>query len=198
MIHIGSEDKMNKEKAHAELWYPMRVTYSRELKVKQHLDELGITNFIPLHYEVVEKKGERERKLVPAIHNLIFVHAEKDFLIDLKNTDPLIEPLRFVVRKSVLDKDAESLIITVSDKDMENFMRVAAVKDESVIFLTDCEGLKGKGVKVKVIKGPFAGVTGKVVRIHGNKHVVVMLEDLAAVAVTYIPMENLIKIITSI
>ena len=56
-------------------WYPLRVTYSRELQLKEVLDAEHIENFIPMHYEYV-KQGERKiRKLVPVVHNLVFVHS---------------------------------------------------------------------------------------------------------------------------
>ena len=29
-------------------WFPMRVTYQREMKVKAELDRLGIENFVPM------------------------------------------------------------------------------------------------------------------------------------------------------
>ena len=38
-------------------WFPMRVTYNRELKVKAALDQLGIENFLPMRYELVEGPG---------------------------------------------------------------------------------------------------------------------------------------------
>ena len=56
-------------------WFPMRVTYNRELTVKKELDALGIENFVPMHYELREKDGARKRVLVPAVHNLIFVRS---------------------------------------------------------------------------------------------------------------------------
>ena len=31
-------------------WFPMRVTYQREMKVKAELDRLGIENFVPMRY----------------------------------------------------------------------------------------------------------------------------------------------------
>ena len=34
-------------------WFPMRVTYQREMKVKAELDRLGIENFVPMRYKVV-------------------------------------------------------------------------------------------------------------------------------------------------
>ena len=55
-------------------WFPMRITYHREMKIKALLDEFGIENFLPMHWEVIETKtGGRKRMLLPAIHNLIFV-----------------------------------------------------------------------------------------------------------------------------
>ena len=57
-------------------WFPMRVTYQREMKVKAELDRLGIENFVPMRYKVVESQNdgdmELRRVLVPAISNLIF------------------------------------------------------------------------------------------------------------------------------
>ena len=37
-------------------WYPLRVTYSQEMKVKEYLDKEHIENFIPMHY--VEKEAK--------------------------------------------------------------------------------------------------------------------------------------------
>ena len=39
-------------------WYPLRVTYGRELKLKERLDKLQITSYIPMRYRVVEKEGK--------------------------------------------------------------------------------------------------------------------------------------------
>ena len=32
------------------IWFPMRVTYSREMKVKGELERLEIENFVPMKY----------------------------------------------------------------------------------------------------------------------------------------------------
>ena len=39
-------------------WFPMRVTYQREMKVKAELDRLGIENFVPMRYKVVESQND--------------------------------------------------------------------------------------------------------------------------------------------
>ena len=67
-------------------WFPMRVTYSREMKVKGELDRLGIECFMPMTYRLVETRdhgttdlrrhGETEKNAVLAASN-------KDFWIFL-------------------------------------------------------------------------------------------------------------------
>ena len=58
------------------VWFPMRVTYSRELKVKAELDRLEIENFIPMTYKLIDDDTDNpHRELVPAINNLICTRA---------------------------------------------------------------------------------------------------------------------------
>ena len=167
-------------------WYPMRVTYGREVKVKEALDKLGIDNFLPMHYELVDPgDGNKRRLLVPAIHNLIFIYDSREDITLLKTTRREFQPLRYITKhfaESVADN-----ILTVPETQMRNFMRVASVQDDSVIFLDNSDFLSKVGRRVLITEGYFAGVEGVVKRIKKNKHVVVQLEGLAAVAVTYVP-----------
>ena len=117
------------------LWFPMRVTYSRELKIKAELDRLKIENFIPMTYKLMDTDTERpHRELVPAINNLIFVHSTQEQISYLKQRNKVLEPLRYM-----LDRTAQkaNTIMTVKDRDMGNFMRVASMTDDSVMFPND-------------------------------------------------------------
>ncbi len=167
-------------------WYPMRVTYGREVKVKQALDGLGIENFLPMHYDLVDLgDGNKKRMLMPAIHNLIFIHDSREHITLLKTTRREFQPLRYITKhfaESTVDN-----ILTVPEAQMRNFMRVASVQDDSVMFLDNSDYLNKVGRRVLITEGYFAGVEGVVKRIKKNKHVVVQLEGLAAVAVTYVP-----------
>ena len=167
-------------------WFPMRVTYGREVKVKEALDKLGIDNFLPMHYELVDPgDGNKKRLLVPAIHNLIFIHDSREDITLLKTTRREFQPLRYITKhfaESVADN-----ILTVPETQMRNFMRVASVQDDSVMFLDNSDYLNKVGRRVLITEGYFAGVEGVIKRIKKNKHVVVQLEGLAAVAVTYVP-----------
>lgn len=55
-------------------WYPLRITYSQEMKVKEYLDKEHIESFIPMRYVEKECQGKKTRQLVPAIHNLGFLY----------------------------------------------------------------------------------------------------------------------------
>jgi len=45
------------------IWFPMRVTYQREMKVKAELDRLGIECFVPMRYRIVESRNQGTTEL---------------------------------------------------------------------------------------------------------------------------------------
>ena len=165
------------------IWFPMRVTYQREMKVKAELDRLEIESFIPMMYKVVD--GDMpQRELVPAISNLIFVRSTQERISHLKSTNEALEPLRYMI-----DNTAEEAhtIMTIPDRQMQNFMRVASKSDDSVMFLDD-ESVVGKeGKRVEIIGGAFEGVTGVIRRVKRCKRVVVEIEGVASVAIAHVP-----------
>ena len=79
----------------------------------------------------------------------------------------------------------------VSDRQMENFIRVASSGNDKVKFLTYEKFLDQPGQRVRVTEGYFAGVEGVIKRIKNNKHVVVQIDGIAAVAITYVPRQSL-------
>lgn len=170
------------------IWFPMRVTYRREMKVKAELDRLEIENFIPMTYRFTEsrKQGDTElrRELVPAINNLIFVHSTKERISELKVSNELLEPLRYMIDQTAGEAHT---IMTVPDKQMENFMRVASVTDDSVMFLDETTIVGKEGKRVEIMGGPFEGVTGVIRRVKRCKRVVVELEGVACVAIAFVP-----------
>ena len=52
---------------------------------KEYLDAEGIENYIPMRYEYVVRKERRLRKLVPAVHNLVFVRSTRERMDEIKN-----------------------------------------------------------------------------------------------------------------
>lgn len=167
-------------------WYPMRVTYNRELKIKALLDELHIECFVPMQYVLEESDGLPKKSLRVAIHNLIFIHSNQITLTNLKMRNAAFEPLRYMTRP-VHRGQLGHEIISVPDVQMDNFLRVASIKDDSVQFLENNDFINKIGKKVRITDGLFKGVEGEIKRIKKNKYVVVQIKGVAAVAITYVP-----------
>lgn len=166
-------------------WYPMRVTYGREMKVKGELERLGIECFVPMTYKVVcEDDGTPYRELVPAISNLIFVQSTQERISGLKVSNEVLEPLRYMMDRTAGEAH---VIMTVADWQMENFMRVAKVTDESVMFLDEKSIVGKEGKRVRIMGGVFEGVEGVIRRVKRCKRVVVELEGVASVAIAFVP-----------
>jgi len=173
-------------------WFPMRVTYSREIKVKAELDRLEIENFVPMTYKLVcADNGNPHRELVPAINNLIFVRSTQGRISELKTSNEVLEPLRYM-----MDHTAEKAheIMTVPDRQMENFMRVASRTDDSVLFLDENTIVGKEGKRVKIMGGMFEGVEGVIRRVKRCKRVVVALDGIASVAIAYVPAGLLMEV----
>ncbi len=165
----------------------MRVTYNRELRVKARLDELGIENYLPMKYTVVIRGGDRVRKLVPAVSNLIFVRAVRYHLTSLKYNDEILHPLRYMTRTDISAPERHEVMV-VPDRQMNDFISVSRmVDDDRVRYLRYDPFLDKPGQRVRIVDGNFAGVEGVIKRIGKNRQVVVMIPGIAAITLSSIP-----------
>ena len=64
---------------------------------KEYLDAAGIENYIPMRYEYVVRKERRLRKLVPAVHNLVFVRSTRERMDEIKNEPGMNIPIRYIM-----------------------------------------------------------------------------------------------------
>ena len=178
--------QLQKEEIH---WFPMRITYNREMKIKGLLDELNIENFLPMRSEYVNTRNGKKKRLIPAIRNLIFVRSSQEILTGLKMSMTGFEPMRYITKKSLVNGQHE--IIHVPDKQMSDFIKVASSPDNQHFVLDNNDFINKVGKRVEITEGYFAGVEGVIKRIKRNKHVVVQIEGIAAVAVTFVPVNCL-------
>ena len=174
-MEVRTVIKKGREK---KVWYAIRVTYHRELKVKEDLDARGITCFVPMQYRREERHGVMIKRLVPSVHNLIFIHITPSGMKEYKATTDL--PIRYMMNRETHKP------ITVPTREMENFIKIAGTYDEKLIYLNPNPGDFTKGERVRIIGGMFAGAEGVFVRIKGDRRVVVNIEGLVAVATTYV------------
>lgn len=171
---------MNKKNSQLLHWFAVRATYSRELVLKAFLDDEKIENFIPMRYEYIMKNDRRVRKLVPAVHNLVFIRSTRKRIDALKDKAGMNIPIRYI-----MDREHRSPII-IPDVQMSSFILVAGNYEETVLYVESAELHLVKGQKVRIIGGIFEGVTGEFVRIRHDRRVVVNIQGVMAVATTFI------------
>lgn len=169
-----------------EHWYAMRVTYGRELKVEAALkDQFRI--YVPKCYKMVERFGKRTCELTSQVPNLIFIYGSIQALKEVKQKNLSAQSLRFMT-----NRHGEYLV--VPDKQMDDFIRVSQIaEDQRIPFEINNQKLLA-GQRVRITDGELAGVEGSIVRLHGNKKVVVHIQNLVATAITYIPSAWVTKI----
>ena len=160
------------------VWYAIRVTYHRELKVKEDLEARGIDCFVPMQYRREERHGVMVKRLVPSVHNLIFIHITPSDMTEYKRSTEL--PIRYILNRETHKP------ITVPAREMDNFIKVAGTYEEKLIYLNPNPGDFTKGERVRIIGGMFAGAEGVFVRLKGDRRVLVNIEGLVAVATTYV------------
>ena len=157
-------------------WYAAYTRHNREFAVKARLDDLEVENFLPTEELVKETPFGRKKARVPLIHGMIFIRTDKATSFSLIND----HFLRIVYLKDI--EGHHSLIIP--DKQMEDFMFLLDVSAKGVEVLN--KDLK-PGDRVRVIKGPLAGLEGELMRIRGHKRVVIRLSGVASIATSYVP-----------
>ncbi len=177
-VLVDKKTTTQKEAAEEKLWYAIRVTYNRELKVKDDLDARGITNFVPMQYRREERNGVMVKRLVPSVHNLIFILMTPTEMREYKMSTAL--PIRYIMDR------VNHKPITVPTREMENFIKVAGTFDEKLVYLSPDMGNFVRGERVRIIGGMFAGAEGIFVRVKGDRRVVVNVEGLVAVATTFV------------
>jgi len=165
-------------------WYVLRVTYQREMAAKSVLDGLHVQNFLPMRK--VRRRGAGGRFVwhhEVAVHNYIFVHAERPMIDTLKNGK--LPYLRYVMQTV----DGLRRPQVVPDRQMENFIAVAGNTEERVLFLDPVEVDLEKGDRVRILGGPFEGVEGVFVRLkqQHERRVVVRIDGIVAVATATLP-----------
>ena len=161
-------------------WYVLRVTYSRELALKDYLDLRGIESFIPMRYEIVVRGERKFRKLVPAIHNLVFVRSTREQLDEIKRVKALTLPIRYF-----MDRETRRPL-TIPERQMQSFIAVAGNYDEQIVYLDATTVALKKGDRVRITDGIFKGVEGEFVRVKGDRRVMVAVQGVMAVATAFV------------
>lgn len=107
----------------SDVWIPAQTSFFKEMVIATFLQEKGIEYYIPMKYELIEAAEdgqECEERLVPAIHNLLFIHHaySRDWCVRLQQECSW--PLFFMKRER-----NGSEYCTIPAPEMERFIRAS-------------------------------------------------------------------------
>ena len=169
-------------------WYAMRA-YKNEMRAEEVIGTIpSLECFVAKRYELRTYHGKKVRKLVPLIPSLVFVRGAKSDIQHLKQRYQFFQ----YIGSSIAGERFQPL--TVPDKQMSDFMKIASEYESDVQFLSPAEVALVKGTRVKVIGGAFDGIEGVVLydKARNSAKVVVSLpESLGSISTAEISPELL-------
>ena len=81
-----------------------------------------------------------------------------------------------------------------SDSEMYNFMLISQTNNEGLIYIPNEEIKLKAGDRCRIVAGPFKGAEGELIRVKGDRRVVVRINGIMAVATTFIHPKDIDKI----
>ena len=142
-------------------WFVMR-SLTNLLQMEDRLQREGLECFLPKTTRL--RAGQRSRRIevVPVVPPYIFVHANYDSIRAFKQK---VDRLSFI---PVLGTSTHSTM-KVSDKEMEDFIRVVSQREEKTHIYSAGEIPLAPGQRIRICGGPLAGVEGKLVKLKGTR-----------------------------
>ena len=168
-------------------WYVFRASYGREDKAFEYIVKDGTYVYIAKRYVYKMVKGKKKKVLEALIPNLLFVYTTKEKAEEYVKSTSALSWLSYYYNHFVQDENLKNPPLTVSCREMENFIIATCNKSEHLKFVEESQCHFRGGEKVKVIDGLFKGVEGRVARVSGQQRVVVTLSQVGLVATAYIP-----------
>ena len=170
-------------------WFVLRASYGREDKAADYIVEDGTFVYIAKRYarKALNVGGKNKIVLEPLIPNLLFLYTTKDKAEEYVKRTPALSFLTYYYNHFTQDETDKNPPLTVSCKEMENFIIATNNKNEHLRFVDESQCHYKGGETVKIIDGPFKGVEGRVARVAGQQRVVVSLTGVGLVSTAYIP-----------
>ena len=177
-------------------WFVLRVSYGRIDKAKTYVEAKGMECYVPLQYKEIRKQGKKRIIPTALLPSLIFVHASAEQVETLLHDNKVMTNesqalLSYYFDHTIhrQDNPDRNPPLIIRDEAMNNFIRLASIKNPHIIPVTSNSIQFKLGDNVVVTEGEFKGVHGRVARIAGQQRVVVELFDGCLVATAYVPKE---------
>lgn len=161
------------EERKEDIWFAVRTFYCKEESVARYLSSHGIEHFIPQRYqEEVSLDGERKRKLVPAVHNLLFIKLtiSEQEMKDILSKCP--------VSISVIRHPDTRNYYQIPNNQMVEFRAICDPNYRDTLYVDQEVAEARIGEEVRVVRGQFKGLKGKLVRYKNRFYLVIVLAGL--------------------
>ena len=168
-------------------WYVFRASYGREDRAADFLIENGTFAYVAKRYAYKMVKGKPRKVLEPLIPNLLFAYTTEEKAEEYVKKTPELVYLTYYYNHCETDDYKKNPPLTVSCKEMENFILATCNRSEHLKFVTESQCHYKGGETVRITDGIFKGVEGKVARVSGQQRVIVSLSKVGLVSTAYIP-----------
>ena len=168
-------------------WYVFRASYGRENKASDYIVEDGTYVYIAKRYAHKTVNGKQKKVLENLIPNLLFVYTTEEKAEEYVKNTPALSYITYYYNHFELDETQKNPPLTVSCKEMENFIIATCNNSEHLKFVEESQCHFKSGETVKVIDGPFKGIEGRVARVSGQQRVIITLTDIGLISSAYIP-----------
>lgn len=168
-------------------WYVFRASYGREDKASDYIVEDGTFVYVAKRYARKSVNGKQKSVLETLIPNLLFVYTTEDKAKEYVKNTPALSYLTFYYNHFELDDNQKNPPLTVSCKEMENFIIATCNKNEHLKFVDENQCHFKGGEMIRVIDGMFKGVEGRVARVSGQQRVIVTITNVGLVSTAYVP-----------
>ena len=168
-------------------WYVFRASYGREDKASDYIVEDGTFVYIAKRFARKTVKGKQKKVLETLIPNLLFVYTSEEKAEEYVKNTPALSYLTYYYNHFEQDETLKNPPLTVSCREMENFIIATCNKSEHLKFVEEAQCHFKGGETVKISDGLFKGVEGKVARVSGQQRVIVSLSNVGLISTAYIP-----------
>ena len=159
-------------------WYALKVFYNRVPRVRELFSARGYETYVAMqvleHYE----GGRLSYEERPIVGGLLFVRCDERFLLKTKlDNDNLF--------LSYYDRGSSHPAV-IRDSEMAMFIKVTSIGDPGLEYIGEEVPDLHKGQRVRVTAGLYEGVEGRIRRIGRDRRVLVALNGVAVVALSFI------------
>lgn len=144
-------------------WYAFVTRSRHEKRVKQQLDDKGVVSYLPLQKTKRQWKDRKKLVEIPVFSCYIFAHLPYTRRYDVLTIPSVVRIVSF-----------EHQPTPVRDEEIESIRRIL----ETDPFFEICDELR-VGEKVEIMAGPLKGLTGELVRFHGNERLAINIDAIA-------------------